>query len=74
MQHKIPLLIDADEALSFRLPLSVAEVFLTKTGNVYPICPRCNVTLDREYMYFCDRCGQMLDWHDLGLAIIRTNL
>lgn len=29
----------------------------------YPICPRCNSSLDREYQNYCDRCGQALDWH-----------
>lgn len=30
--------------------------------NGYYICPRCRCTLDREYVSFCDRCGQKLDW------------
>lgn len=28
----------------------------------YYLCPRCAVTLDREFQNYCDRCGQKLDW------------
>lgn len=24
--------------------------------------PRCGSTMEREYQYFCDRCGQRLSW------------
>ena len=26
------------------------------------VCPVCHVTLEREFMACCDRCGQLLDW------------
>ncbi len=26
------------------------------------VCPACHVTLEREFMSYCDRCGQRLDW------------
>ena len=48
-------------ALSYRSPFPVTE-FRIQGRNVYSICPRCGITLDREYMQFCDRCGQQLDW------------
>lgn len=38
----------------------VFEIWFGKTG--YYVCPRCKITMDREFMYFCDRCGQKLDW------------
>jgi hypothetical protein len=31
-------------------------------GYVFPVCPTCNVTLDREYQSYCDRFGQALSW------------
>ena len=49
------------DALSYRSPFPVKE-FHIRCKNVYPICPRCRTPLDREYMHFCDRCGQQLDW------------
>ena len=42
--------------------MPVAEVILLNDGITFPICPRCSISLDREYMKFCDRCGQRLDW------------
>lgn len=26
-------------------------------------CPNCYAILDREYMQYCDFCGQALSWH-----------
>lgn len=49
-------------AYQYRLPMPVKEILLFDSGNSYPLCPRCNSTIDREYMNFCDRCGQRLGW------------
>ena len=49
-------------AVLYRVPLSVTRVLLFPSGNSYPICPRCEYTIEREYMNFCDRCGQRLGW------------
>ena len=38
----------------------VFETWFGKTG--YYVCPCCKITLDREFISFCDRCGQKLDW------------
>lgn len=46
----------------FRSPMQVDKIILHKSGDSYPICPRCDCSLDREYMRFCDRCGQRLSW------------
>ena len=27
---------------------------------VYPLCPGCDLLMEREYQSFCDRCGQAL--------------
>lgn len=50
------------EVFRYRMPLPVREVLQFSSGNCYPICPRCDMTIDREYMCFCDRCGQKLSW------------
>lgn len=57
-RHSIRLFTDA---VSYRVPLPVTKV-IAYSKTTYPICPRCAVSLDREYMSFCDRCGQKLNW------------
>ena len=50
---------------SFRVPMPVTElkVFPDCSGQpAYYVCPRCGLTMEREFMAFCDRCGQRLDW------------
>ena len=55
--------------LSFRRPMAVTEVVLfARHSFPYPRCPRCRRTIEREYMSFCDRCGQKLDWMDFEHA------
>lgn len=49
-------------AIQYRLPLPVREVRVFPHGDSYPICPRCDKSMPREYMRFCDRCGQRLSW------------
>ena len=49
-------------AVLYRTPLPVSKVLLFDNGDSYPICPRCDGSFDREYMLFCDRCGQRLSW------------
>ena len=50
-----------NKSVSYRVPMNVTDVFLYKNYS-YPICPRCKITLEREYQAFCDRCGQALSW------------
>ena len=57
--HKKPRRIPA---ILYRLPLPVTKVLVLFHGNSYPICPRCDCTVDREYVRYCDRCGQHLSW------------
>ena len=53
---------------SYRLPLPIKEVIVLKSGSCYPKCPRCGLSIDREYMNFCDRCGQRLEWRGFALG------
>lgn len=50
-------------AISYRVPSPVRKILLLDSGASYPICPRCDEPLDREYMAFCDCCGQKLAWN-----------
>ena len=59
------LLQEENRELSFRHALPVVQIRQYQgypRKNEYPVCPRCKVTLEREYQEFCDRCGQCLDW------------
>ena len=52
-------------SISFRFPMTVTEVMVFETlhGKTgYYVCPRCNITMEREFVSFCDRCGQHLNW------------
>lgn len=56
--------------LSFRKAMPVTEVLLFSSGkDAWPRCPRCRLTMDREYVCFCDRCGQKLDWSNFQRAV-----
>lgn len=50
-------------ASSYRFPMQVKEILQIRPNDGYPVCPRCDCTIDREYMHFCDRCGQCLGWN-----------
>ena len=63
-KHSIRLFMNA---VTYRVPLPVTKV-IAFTNTTYPICPRCDLSLDREYMSFCDRCGQRLNWDYLEYA------
>lgn len=59
-KRKYPMRLFMD-AVTYRVPLPVTKV-IALTNTTYPICPRCELSLEREYMSFCDRCGQKLNW------------
>ncbi len=44
------------------LPRPVNAAIKYADGQIYPLCPLCKSPLDREYMAYCDRCGQKLSW------------
>lgn len=55
-------------ALKFREKMQVEEIILYKNGTADPVCPRCKIPLDREFMSFCDSCGQRLGWKEFDFA------
>lgn len=49
----------------YRAPMLVTELMVFESGrrkSCYYVCPQCGITLEREFMAYCDRCGQCLDW------------
>jgi len=43
----------------------VTERIVLNSGageSLYYLCPGCSIFLPREYMRFCDCCGQRLGW------------
>lgn len=78
-QHAPALLAPILLALaSYRIPMPVSElkVFPDCMGRpAYYVCPRCGLTMEREFMNFCDRCGQRLDWRGYRhVRIVYPNL
>lgn len=50
---------------SYRFAMPVTELMVFESGrrkDSYYVCPQCGITLDREFVAYCDRCGQHLDW------------
>ena len=54
----------------YRIPMQVKQVRRFLDDSYYPICPGCKRTIDREYMCFCDRCGQRLAWEMFEFATV----
>lgn len=58
-----------EDALTYRIPMEVMQILKLPNEDCYPVCPRCKITVDREYMHYCDRCGQKLGWKKLKDAV-----
>lgn len=61
---------DPPGAESFRCSMAVTQVYRYRDGSMYAVCPRCRVTMEREYQSYCDRCGQCLGWASFGRAAV----
>lgn len=57
---------DRIDPAEYRKPMKITEAVVQKSlyfgESEYYVCPRCRVTLEREFSAFCDRCGQKLGW------------
>lgn len=49
---------------SYRLKMPVKQIMVFPDETGYAVCPKCHVTMEREYVDFCDRCGQRLGWNN----------
>ncbi len=50
-------------------PAKVTEYVLlpaVEGKELYYLCPGCRLFLPREFMRFCDSCGQRLNWDEIG--------
>ena len=57
----------------YRLPMPVTSVRYYPACpelSTYPLCPRCDLPMEREYLRFCVHCGQALDWKVFSKALI----
>lgn len=57
--------IEILSALSYRRGMRVRELMIFTSNSMdtsFYVCPRCDITIEREFMKYCDRCGQCLDW------------
>ena len=53
------------QLLSYRAPMSVEEVRIYSSAREksgFYVCPRCNATMESEFILFCGCCGQRLNW------------
>lgn len=51
--------------LTYRIPMKVEDAMIFTRwplDDIYYHCPRCQELLEREFMTYCSRCGQCLDW------------
>ena len=65
---------ELEDAVSYRKPMEVKEVVcFPHEDGLYARCPRCRITMEREYVRYCDRCGQCLDWESYDDALILLN-
>ena len=58
-------------AISYRMPMMVKDAIVFRrrpVEDIYYCCPRCQRTLNREFLSFCDGCGQCLDWSEYRKA------
>lgn len=48
---------------TYRLPKTVTAVRIYRDENIFSVCPRCDVCIEREYQGYCHRCGQCIEQH-----------
>lgn len=65
------------ELASRQIPMKITEKIKLKMYDqqygTYYICPLCKISLERDFMSYCDRCGQRLDWRGYKKAKIINN-
>lgn len=57
--------------VTYRVPMMVKDMLIFRRypeNDIYYRCPRCQKLLDREFMAYCDCCGQCLDWSEYRKA------
>ena len=59
------IILDLLLSPTYRLPRTATAVRIYRDKNIFSVCPRCDVCIEREYQWYCHRCGQYLDWSKL---------
>ena len=57
--------------LTYRIPMKVNEAIIYSRwpeDDIYYRCPRCQRLLEREFLSYCNLCGQCLDWQEYKKA------
>ena len=57
--------------MTYRTPMMVQDAMVFRRfpeDDIFYRCPRCQVLLEREFMAYCSRCGQCLEWRDCRKA------
>ncbi len=62
------ILPEEPDPIVYRIPMPVTELVIFRNRDSSYICPRCTLTLTREFMAYCDRCGQKLSWRSYRKA------
>ena len=67
--------IDLMKEMDFREPMNVTHIRCFREPcpcgyTSFPVCPRCNTALEREYQSYCDHCGQRLNWKSFSKATV----
>ena len=53
-------------AYSYRIPMQIRLYIQHWHRDCYPICPRCERSLERDFLGYCYHCGQKLGWDRLN--------
>ena len=51
--------------IQYRVGMRIRKIMLFPTAEGetgYYLCPRCQILLEREFVAYCDCCGQRLNW------------
>jgi len=53
-----------EDAISYRTPMAIKQIrVIVKDETSFPVCPKCQISLERDYQTYCDNCGQRLKWY-----------
>lgn len=50
--------------IGYRMELLIKEAVVFPNDFIYYVCPKCHMTLEREFMSYCSRCGQHSCWNE----------
>ena len=61
-EEEFQLYLKFQKEYDYHVPREVENIVVYGCNYSFPICPRCEIALERDYQAFCDRCGQKLKW------------